>query len=103
MNDDDAERLGIVNIPKLPLFPVVIDRAFIASMGINTRKHLHQRGFSRAVFTHKGMYFARHDGEVHIAQRLHDTEGLVDPTHFKKRLSESIRQCPTLVQRDRIG
>ncbi len=43
MDDDNAERFGIIDIAEVALFSVEEDRTSIAARGINTRQHFHQR------------------------------------------------------------
>ena len=103
MDNDDAERLGIVDVAKLPLLSVKEDRPFIAAMRINTRQHLHQGRFARPVLANKGVNLARHDREIDIAQRFDDTERLTDIAHFQKRRTSNFRLTVRLLAQDRIG
>ena len=42
MNDDDAERLGFIDVAEMPLLAVIDDAAVITAAGIDAAQHLHQ-------------------------------------------------------------
>ena len=83
VNDDDPERLGIVDIAKAPLLAVEGDRALIAAVGIDPAQHLHQRRLAGAVFAHQRVNLAGLDGEIDVAQRLHACKALADTAHLE--------------------
>src|SRR6267378_420613 len=84
MNDDDAERLGFIDVAKMPLLAVIDDAAVITAAGIDTAQHLHQGRLAGAVLAHQSMDLALPDGEIDVAQRLHAGEGFADTVHFEQ-------------------
>jgi len=50
---------------------------------LNSCQNFNQRGFSRAVFTHQGMYLTFFQGEIHILQSFYTRECLIYVPHFK--------------------
>ena len=84
MNDDDAERLGIVDVAEVPLLAVIDDAAVIAAVRIDAAQHLHQGRLAGAVLAHQGMDLALPDGEIDVVQRLHAGEGFADAAHFEQ-------------------
>jgi hypothetical protein len=84
MNDDDAERLGIIDVAEMPLLAVIDDAAVITSARIDATQHLHQRRLAGAVLANQGMDLALPDGEIDVAQRLHADEGFADTAHFEQ-------------------
>ena len=84
MNDDDAERLGIIDIAEVPLLAVIDDAAAIAAGWINAAQHLHQGRLAGAVLAHQGMDLALPNGEIDVVQRLHAREGFADTAHFEQ-------------------
>ena len=84
MDDDDAKRLGIIDIAEMPLLAVIDDAAVIAAVGINAAQNLHQGRLAGAVLAHQGMDLALSDREIDIVQRLHTGEGFADAAHFEQ-------------------
>src|SRR6266404_6126373 len=84
MDDDDAERLGIVDVAEVPLLAVIDDAAVVVAVGIDAAQHLHQRRLAGAVLAHQGMDLALPDGEIDVVQRLHAGEGFADTAHFEQ-------------------
>ena len=55
-----------------------------AAVGLEiAAQHVHQRGFTRAVFAHKRVYLALFEVEIHAVQRLHARELLGNSAHFQ--------------------
>ncbi len=60
-------------------FPVDGDLAAVRE--IDTRQHIHERGFSAAVFTEQRENFSSLDVKANFVVRYHLTEGLGDVDH----------------------
>jgi len=84
MNDDDAERLGLIDVAEMPLLAVIDDAAVITAAGIDTAQHLHQGRLAGTVLADQSMDLALPDGEIDVAQRLHAGEGFADTAHFEQ-------------------
>ena len=83
VDDDDPERLDVVDVAKAPLLAIEDDRPLIAAVGVDAAQHLHQRRLAGAVLAHQGMDLAGVHGEIDVAQRLHACKALADAAHFK--------------------
>ena len=83
VNDDDPERLGIVDIAKAPLLAVEGDRPLIAAERIDAAEHFHQRRLAGAVFTDQRVNLAGLDGEIDVTQRRHACKALADAAHLE--------------------
>ena len=81
VDDDDAQRLGVVNAAELPLDAVVDDGALVAAGRVDAAQHLHQRGLAGAVLADEGVYLAPAHRQVHVLQRGNRAEPLGDPAH----------------------
>lgn len=84
MNDDDAERLGIIDVAELPLLAVIDDAAVVVAVGIDAAQHFHQGRLAGAVLADQGMDLALPDGEIDAVQRLHAGEGFADTAHLEQ-------------------
>src|SRR5215216_6319186 len=83
MDDDDAERLGIVDVAKAPLLAVEDDAALIVAMRIDAAENLHQGRLAGAVLADQRMDLARLDREVDVAQGLNAGKTLAYAAHFE--------------------
>ena len=83
MDDDDAERLGIVDVAKAPLLAVEDDAAFIVAVGIDAAQNLHQRRLAGAVLADQRMDLPRLHREVDVAQGLDAGKALAHAAHFE--------------------
>src|SRR5438105_8099421 len=83
MDDDDPERLGIIDVAKVPLLSVEDDRPLIASIGMYSAEDFHQRRHAGAILAHQSVDLARLDYEIDVAQRLHACKAFADAAHFK--------------------
>ena len=57
---------------------------FSAVLGVYAEQALHKGGFSRAVFTHKGVNCSGFNRKAYIVKRLYAGEGFFDVLHSKK-------------------
>ena len=83
MDDDDALVLTVFDLGELAYFPFVHNVPRVTAIGIQAAEHIHQRGFTGAVFTDQGMDAAPLDDEAHVVQSFDAGEFLCDPAHFK--------------------
>ncbi|MEY9883995.1 hypothetical protein ABIA43_005529 [Bradyrhizobium sp. USDA 328] len=83
MDDDDAERLGIVDVAEATLLALEDDGALVAAMRIDPAEHLHQRRLAGAVLADEGVDLPGLDLEVDVAQRLHTGKALADVAHLQ--------------------
>ena len=96
VDDDDAERFGIVDVAKTPLLAVEDDRPFIAAMGIDAAQHLHQRRLAGAVLADQCVDLACLHGEIDVAQRLHARKALADAAHLQHCRHRIMSQAPNV-------
>ena len=83
MNDYNAFPLAVIDMAELTHFPVIDDIPLIASIGINTAEHIHQRGLPCTIFPYQGMDFPLVHPQVHIIKSLHARKYLGDIFHFQ--------------------
>src|SRR3954467_5736881 len=83
MDDDDAERLGIVDVAEAALLAIEDDGALVAAGRVDAAEHLHQRGLAGTVLADEGVDLPGFNREVDIAQRLHAGKALADVTHLQ--------------------
>ena len=67
MNDHDAVALGIRNAFVITKLSVKNDIAFIGTVGVDTGKHVHKRGFTCTVFPYQRMNLTLLNREIHSA------------------------------------
>jgi len=84
MNDDDARPLAFLDVGKSAGAAVKDNLAFVGSVGVHTRQHLHQRRFPRAVLADQRVNLAPLYPEIDIIQRLHARKCLGDVFHLKQ-------------------
>src|SRR5258708_3447155 len=75
VNDDDAERLGIIDVAEVPVLALIDDAAVIISVRIDTAQHLHQGRLAGTILADQGVNLALPDREIDVVQRLHGAEG----------------------------
>src|SRR5688572_22873340 len=83
-DDCDARRLRIAYALELPRLIIYKNLAFERARRINTRKHLHQRRFSRTVLSYQGMKFSCIKRKADAVKRPNAGELLDDVAHFEK-------------------
>ena len=84
VDDDDAERLGIIDVAEVALLPLIDDAAFVVAVRIDAAQDLHQRRLAGAVLADQRVDLALPDREIDVAQRLHGAEGFADTAHFEQ-------------------
>ena len=100
VNNDDAHRLAVLLVLELTELSVIVDFAGVAARRIGDLarvaarrvgpgEHVHQCGFSRAVFPDQRVDLAFLHLQVHVVQRFHAGELLGDGAHFQKCLSQT--------------
>ena len=90
MDDDDPELFTVFQRIKVADLTVVYDVAAVASKGIRAGKHVHQGGFSGAVFADKRVDLAAFDLEIHIVERPDARKLFCDVLHHKNMISQLI-------------
>ncbi len=83
MDDGNACRFRVAHAGEAARRAVDADDAVI--VGINARQDFHQRGFTRAVFTHQRMDFASLEVEIDLAQRRDAAEPFGDARRRQHR------------------
>src|SRR5260363_1967 len=83
VDDDDAERLGIIDVTEPPLLTFEDDLALVAAMRIDAAQHLHQGRLAGPVLADQSVDLARRDGEADVPQGLDIAEALADVAHFQ--------------------
>ena len=89
VNDHNILLFGFFQGFKLAQLSVVIDFSCVRTVGINAGKHVHQRGFARAVFPDQGVDFSAFHHQVDIVQRFDAWEFLGDVFHFQDHVSQA--------------
>ena len=84
VNHGDAVIECIAGIGKGYLFPIDLNRAFI--FAVDSKQALHQRGLTRAVFTHQGVNGTGTQFQLSMIQGL-DARKLLDDTFHLKQVS----------------
>ena len=82
IDDGNAHPLRIVRRGDFHFPAVKQDFAFV--LLICARKHLHQRGFARAVFAEQRVHLALFHGEIYVIQRQNAREFFNDALHLQK-------------------
>jgi hypothetical protein len=85
MNNHDARFFTLLDVGKRAGFAFKYNVALISPVGLDPGQYLHKRGFSRAVFTDKGVYFALFYQKVNIVKGFHARKGFGYVFHFKQR------------------
>jgi len=79
----DSRRFRVERSREAHGLPAQPDLASI--MSEHARQHVDERRFARAVLAHQRMDLAGKEPEIHLLQRLHARERLVDAGHFEDR------------------
>ena len=79
VNNDDPGLLRFPGVVEFHLLSLEGDGSGV--LCINAGEHLHQGGFSGAIFAHQGMDFPGANLEIDINQRVNAGKALVDPFH----------------------
>ena len=83
VDDDDAFFFTVLDFGEAAHFSLVYDIAAVRAVGIQSAEHVHQRGFSGAVFTDQRVNAALFDHKIHVVQGLYAGKLLGDPPHFQ--------------------
>ena len=89
MNNDNIFFFAFPKVVELAKLAVVVDFSAICAHRIDARKHVHQRGFSRAVLADQRMDLPALNDKVYVVQRLDAGEFLGDGFHFQYRIRQS--------------
>jgi hypothetical protein len=54
---------------------------------VDARQYFNERGFTRAIFSHNGMYLAPSEGKVNVVKRLHSWKINVDSGHCQNSVA----------------
>src|SRR3989442_7175505 len=83
VDDDDSQRLVIVDVAKAPLLAVKDDAAFVVTVGVDAAQNLHQGRLASAVLADQRMDLASLNREVDVAQGLNAGKTLAYAAHFE--------------------
>ena len=83
MNNNDPFLLRILDLIELADLTVVDDIAFISTIRIDAAQNVHQRGFTRPVFSHQGMDLAFFHLQIYVVKGLDAGESFGNILHLK--------------------
>src|SRR5437879_11802997 len=103
VDDDDAERLGIIDVAKAPLLAAEDGAALVIAVWIDAAENLHQGRLAGAVLADQRMDLPRLHREVDVAQGLNAGKTLAYAAHFENCGHRAITSIICLSRCGRTG
>ncbi|MPM70527.1 hypothetical protein SDC9_117482 [bioreactor metagenome] len=90
MDDADAAVFAVANLLEMANSAIIDDLATVAAKRVDAGKHVHQRGFSRAVFADQCVDFTAAHLQADIVQRLDTGEFFCNMSHFENVIRHGV-------------